>query len=99
MKLPRLACAGCGCGDSGLNWPAHCRSTPGLDELQARLSALMPYRVATELLQHVLPIDANQSFPDSSTPIDAAARVAQHTAYDADRRRRVAGHHARRDHA
>ena len=54
VKLPRLACAGCGCGETGLNWPSHCRSTPGLDELQARLSALMPYRVAADVLQHVL---------------------------------------------
>jgi hypothetical protein len=61
VKLPRLACAGCGCGETGLNWPSHCRSTPGLDELQARLSALMPYRVAADLLQHVLPINAGTS--------------------------------------
>jgi hypothetical protein len=61
VKLPRLACGGCGCGETGVNWPSHCRSTPGLDELQARLSALMPYRVAADLLQHVLPIDAGTS--------------------------------------
>jgi hypothetical protein len=36
VKLPRLACAGCGCGETGLNWPSHCRSTPGLDELGVR---------------------------------------------------------------
>jgi hypothetical protein len=61
VKLPRLACAGCGCDDTGVSWPSHCRSTPGLDELQARLSALMPYRVAADLLQHLLPIDAGKS--------------------------------------
>jgi len=61
VKLLRLACAGCGCGETGVKWPSHCRSTPGLDELQARLSALMPYRVAADLLQHVLPIDAGTS--------------------------------------
>src|ERR1700722_3934019 len=43
------------------NWLSHCRSIPGLDELQARLSALMPYRVAADLLQHVLPINAGTS--------------------------------------
>jgi hypothetical protein len=32
-----------------------------LDELQARLSALMPYRVAADLLQHPLPIDVGKS--------------------------------------
>ena len=46
VKLPRLACAGGGCGETGGGWPSHCRSTPELDQLQARLSALMPYRVA-----------------------------------------------------
>jgi hypothetical protein len=61
VKLPRLSCAGCGCGETGVNWLSHCHSTPGLDKLQVRLSALMPYRVATDLLQHVLPIDAGTS--------------------------------------
>jgi hypothetical protein len=61
VRLPRLACAGCGCSDTGVSWPSHCRSTPELDQLQARLSALMPYRVAADLLQHVLPIDAGTS--------------------------------------
>jgi hypothetical protein len=32
-----------------------------LDKLQARLSALMPYRVAADLLQHLLPINAGTS--------------------------------------
>jgi hypothetical protein len=61
VKLPRMVCAGRGCGKTNVNWPSHWRSTPGLDELQARLSALMPYRVAADLLQHVLPIDAGTS--------------------------------------
>jgi len=50
VKLPRLACAGCGCSDTGVRWPSHCRSTPELNQLQARLSALMPFRVAADLL-------------------------------------------------
>ncbi len=61
VRLPRLACAGCGCGKTGVSWPLHCRSTPELDQLQARLSALMPYRVAADVLQHLLPIDAGTS--------------------------------------
>jgi hypothetical protein len=61
VRLPRLACAGCGCGESGLRWPSHCRSTPELNQLQARLSALMPFRVAADVLQHLLPIDAGTS--------------------------------------
>jgi hypothetical protein len=61
MRLPRLVCAGCGCGETGVSWPSHCRSTPELNQLQARLSALMPYRVAAEVMQHLLPIDAGTS--------------------------------------
>jgi hypothetical protein len=61
VKLPRLACAGGGCGETGGGWPSHCRSTPELDQLQARLSALMPYRVAADVLLHLLPIDAGRS--------------------------------------
>jgi hypothetical protein len=61
VKLPRLACAGGGCGETRGGWPSHFRSTPELDQLQARLSALMPYRVAAEVLQHLLPIDAGRS--------------------------------------
>jgi hypothetical protein len=61
VKLPRLACAGGGCDKTGGGWPSHCRSTPELDQLQARLSAPMPYRVAADVLQHLLPIDAGTS--------------------------------------
>ena len=61
VKLPRLACAGRGCGETDGGWLSHCRSTPELDQLQARLPALMPYRVAADVLQHLLPIDAGRS--------------------------------------
>ena len=61
VRLPRLVCAGCGCGETAVSWPSHCRSTPELNQLQARLSALMPYRVAAEVMQHLLPIDAGTS--------------------------------------
>ena len=61
LRLPRFVCTGCGCGEIGVSWPSHCRSTPELDQLQARLSALMPYRVAADLLLHLLPIDAGKS--------------------------------------
>ena len=61
LKLPRFLCAGCGCGKTGISWPSHCRSTPELNQLQARLSALMPYRVAADVLQYLLPIDAGTS--------------------------------------
>jgi hypothetical protein len=61
LKLPRFLCAGCGCGETGVGWPSHCRSTPELNQLQARLSALMPYRVAADLQQHLLPVDAGKS--------------------------------------
>ena len=61
VRLPRLVCAGCGCGETGVSWPSHCRSTPELNQLQARLSALMPYRVAADVIQHLLPTDAGTS--------------------------------------
>jgi hypothetical protein len=61
VPLPRFLCAGCGRTETGVSWPSHCRSTPELDQLQARLSALMAYRVAADLLVHVLPIDAGKS--------------------------------------
>jgi hypothetical protein len=61
VPLPRFLCAGCGRAETGVSWPSHYRSTPELDQLQARLSALMPYRVAAEVLVHVLPIDAGKS--------------------------------------
>jgi hypothetical protein len=44
-----------------MRWPSHCRSTPELEQLQAHLSALLPYRGAAELVQHLLPVDAGKS--------------------------------------
>jgi hypothetical protein len=61
VRLARFLCAGCGCTETGVSWPSHCRSTPELDQLQARLSALMTYRVAADVLRHLLPIDAGKS--------------------------------------
>ena len=46
---------------AAVGWPLCCRSTPELDELQAHLSALMTYRLASGVLQHLLPIDAGRS--------------------------------------
>jgi hypothetical protein len=43
-----------------MGWPSHCRSTPELDQLQAHFSALMPYRVAADVLKQVFPIDAGK---------------------------------------
>ena len=60
VRLARFLCAGCGCTKTGVSWPSHCRSTPELDQLQARLSALMTYRVAADVLAHLLPIDAGK---------------------------------------
>ena len=58
MKLPRFRCSRCGGIETGIGWPPHCRSTPELDRLRAHLSALMPYRVAADLLEQMFPIDA-----------------------------------------
>jgi hypothetical protein len=65
VRLARFMCAGCGCGETGVSRPSHCRLPPELDPLQARLSALMTYRVATDVLLHLLPIDAGKS-PETS---------------------------------
>src|SRR6202048_3720654 len=59
--LPRVFCGACGHGESCINWPSHCRSTPELDQLRAHLSALMPYRVAAGVLAHLLPVAAGKS--------------------------------------
>jgi hypothetical protein len=60
LRLPRFRCGGCGGHEAGHGWPRHCRSTPELDRLQAHLAALMPYRVAADVLQHMCPIDAGK---------------------------------------
>ena len=44
--------------ETGLRWSSHRRSTPELDELRAHLSALMPYRVAADVLGRLLPVEA-----------------------------------------
>jgi hypothetical protein len=61
VRLPRFLCAACHHTETGVGWPLRCRSTPELDQLQAHLSALMTYRVATGVLQHLLPVDAGRS--------------------------------------
>ncbi len=61
VRLPRFLCRACNRTETGLCWPSRCRSTPELDQLQAHLSALMTYRVAAGVLQHLLPIDAGGS--------------------------------------
>ena len=61
VPLPRFRCIACDRIETGVGWPSRCRSTPELDEPQAHLSALMTYRVASGVLQHLLPIDAGRS--------------------------------------
>ena len=60
-RVPCFRCAGCATMEAAVDWPARCRSTPELDQLQAHLSALMPYRVAAGVLRHLLPVDAGIS--------------------------------------
>ena len=69
VRLPRFRCPGCGRGETGVSWPAHCRSTPELDQLQARLSALMTYRVAAACWRTCC-----RSRPERATRPCAAAR-------------------------
>ena len=61
VRLPRFRCSGCDRSETGVSWPAYCRSTPALDQLQAHLSALMTYRVAAGVLAHLLPVAAGTS--------------------------------------
>ena len=61
VPLPRFRCAGCGHRETGVDWKPYCRSTPELDQLRARLSALMPYRVAAGLLTHLFPIETGRT--------------------------------------
>ena len=61
VPLPRFRCTACNRIETSVGWPSRCRSTPELDELQGHLSALMTYRVASGVLQHLLPIDAGRS--------------------------------------
>jgi hypothetical protein len=42
LRLPRFRCAGCGTMEAAVDWPARCRSTPELAQLQAHLSDLDP---------------------------------------------------------
>ena len=60
-QLPRFRCVSCGHIERCVTWPSHCRSTPELDRLRAHLSALMPFRVAAEVLTHLLPADVGMS--------------------------------------
>jgi hypothetical protein len=64
VPLPRFHCAGCGGIKAGIEWPSHCRSIPELDRLRAHLSTVMPYRVATEVLKQMFPVDAGRD-PES----------------------------------
>ena len=61
VRLPRFRCPAWGRNEAGTSWPAHCRSTPELDQLQAHLSALLTYRVAAGVLAHLLPVAAGTS--------------------------------------
>jgi hypothetical protein len=60
VRLPRFCCASCGGIEARNGWPSHCRSTPELDQLQAHLCALMPYREAADVLAQMLPLDAGK---------------------------------------
>jgi hypothetical protein len=61
VRLPRFRCIRCGHNATSVGWPSHCRSTPELDQLRAHLSALMPLRVAADVLSHLLPLAAGMS--------------------------------------
>ncbi len=58
VRLPRFRCAVCDGIEAGLAWPLHCRSTPGLDRLQAHLSAVMSDRTAADVVGQMFSVDA-----------------------------------------
>jgi hypothetical protein len=60
VRLPRFRCARCGAIEAGVGWPSHCRSTPEFDRLRAHFTALIPYRMAADVLKHVFPVDAGK---------------------------------------
>jgi hypothetical protein len=60
-QLPRFRCVRYCHVERCVTWPSHCRSTPELDRLRAHLSALMPFRVAADVLTHLLPADLGMS--------------------------------------
>src|SRR3954451_18411376 len=53
VRLPRFRCAGCDAPEAGSDWPAQCRWPPDLDQLRAQYAALLPYRVAAGVLEHL----------------------------------------------
>jgi hypothetical protein len=61
LRLPRFSCIGCGHVETCVSWPSYCRSTRELDRLRAHLAALMPFRVAADVLTHLLPVDSGMS--------------------------------------
>jgi hypothetical protein len=61
VQLPRFRCVSCGHIERCVTWPSHCRSTPELDRLRTHLSALMPFRVAADVLTYLLPADVGMS--------------------------------------
>src|SRR3954467_9525782 len=58
LRLPRFRCAGCGGAEAGHGWPAHCRSTPELDQLRGHPAPPVPYRIAPGVRGQFLPIEA-----------------------------------------
>jgi hypothetical protein len=46
--------------EAGIDWPLHRWSTPELDQLQAHLLALVPYRAAVDVLKQMFALDAGK---------------------------------------
>jgi hypothetical protein len=78
LRLPRFCCGRCGHIESCVRWPSYCRSTRELDQLRAHLAALMPFRVAADVLTHLLPVDAGMSpRPCAATPSKLVRKFAR----------------------
>jgi len=60
VRLARFRRAACGGIEAGMACPAHCRSTPELDRLQAHLCAVTTYRTAAGVLAHMVAVGAGK---------------------------------------
>jgi len=52
VRVPRFLCPGCGRYEMGVSWPAHCRSTPELDQLFCQIVGELVSPTLSNLFLH-----------------------------------------------